>query len=154
MTVQVLLYPALILILALFLLITVPRKVFRTLLPYGLVLGGLLDYVCHLVLGDLFKVFSFKNHGIFNVSGQMILAPLAWTLIIIFYLYFWPRENKQLSYFYVLAWGGLATGFSQVVYLAELFEYRPWLSPIPMLIMFLARFAFAGWVAKPWKLLD
>lgn len=80
----------------------------------------------------------------------MILAPLAWTLIIIFYLYFWPRENKQLSYFYTLSWAGLATGFSQVVYLAELFEYKPWLYPLPMLIMFIVRFALAAWVAKPW----
>lgn len=150
MTVQVLLYPTLVLILATFLLITVPRKVFRALLPYGLVLGGLLDYVWNVIFGDLFKIFIYKNNGVFDVSGQMIFAPLAWTLIIVFYLYFWPKENRQLCYFYVLFWGGLATGFSQVVYFAALFEYKPWFYPLPMLIMFLVRFALAAWVAKPW----
>lgn len=149
-TIQVFFYPGFILIVLIFLLITVPRAAFRALLPYGIVLGGLLDYLWNLVLGNLFRIFVYTNHGIFNVSGQMFLAPLAWTLIIVFYLYFWPRDNRQLSYFYMLAWGGLATGFGQVVYLIELFEYSPWLYPLPMLGLFLARFAFAAWVAKPW----
>jgi hypothetical protein len=149
-TVQVLLYPALILVLLVFLLVTVPHNAFRPLVSYGMVLGGLTDFFSNFVLGDLLRIASFKNLGIFNVSGQVFFAPLAWSLIVIFFLYYWPKENKRLSYFYVLVWAGLATAFSQVVYHADLFEYSPWFYPFPMLIIFLARFAFIAWIAKPW----
>ncbi len=149
MNAQILFYPSFILILLSFLLITVPRTALRALLSYGFVLGGLLDAAINLIFGNLLHVFSYTDLDIFNVSGQIILSPLAWVLIIVLYLYFWPRDNRQLSYFYILAWSLLATGFSQVVDLVELFEYLPWFYPIPMLIMFLGRFALAAWVAKP-----
>ncbi len=152
MTVQALFYPTLILILAVFLLVTVPRDVMRTLLPYGVVLGGLVDVVCHLLFGNLLKVFSYTNVGVFDVGGGLLIfAPLAWTLVIVFYLYFWPVDNRHLGYFYGLAWSLLATAFGQVILNAELFSYTSWFYPLPMLIIFVLRFAFITWVAKPWK---
>ncbi|MCK9524428.1 MAG: hypothetical protein M0R49_00655 [Limnochordia bacterium] len=150
MTVQMWFYPGLILLLLGFLLITVPRTSLRSLVPFGFVLGGLLDGVLNLIFGNVFHFASYINSGMFDASGQLILAPITWILVIIFFLYFWPRDQGNLVYLYVLAWALLATAFSQVVHFLGLFEYSPWMYPLPMLILFLGRFALAAWVAKPW----
>lgn len=150
MTLQMLFYPGFILILAIFTLITVPRSEFRDLMPYGIVLGGLVDFVSSLIFGTMFKMYTYSNHGIFNVGGHIILASLAWTLVMIVYLYFWPRNNRNLTYFYIAAWAGLATGFSQIVRGIDLFDYSPWYYPLPMLIVHITWFSLAAWVAKPW----
>ena len=151
MTIQVLLYPGLIFIVILFLILTVPRQALRSLLPYGIVFGGLLDFLLNVVLGDLFKIFAFQNTGCFDASGHLLFAPLAWTLLIVFYFYFWPKDNRNLGYLYSFAWALLATGFSQVITEVELFHYLPWYYPLPMFIVFLVRFAFITWVVKPWQ---
>jgi len=150
MNAQVLLYPILVLVLTIFLLITVPRGALRSLIPYGLALGGLFDFIWHWLFGHVLGLFAFKNLGIFDFNGHVFLAPLAWTLIIVFYLYFWPREGTKLAYLYVLTWALLATGFGQVVNGVGMFEYEPWVYPFPMLILFLGRFALVAWIAKPW----
>lgn len=151
LTLQLLLYPSLITILALFLLLTVPRKALRSLMPYGVVLGGLLDFVFNVVLGGLFKVFSYESAGFFVASGHLLFAPLAWTLVTVFYFYFWPQDNRNLGYFYGFSWALLATGFSQVVHKLELFRYLPWYYPLPMFVVFLVRFILVTWIAKPWR---
>ncbi len=148
---QLLLYPTLIFILILFLMITVPRKTLRTLLPYGVVLGGLVNALKTYLLQNALKLVSYKNLGVFACSKQMFLAPLAWVLVIVFYLYFWPKEPPLLSWSYCVAWAVLATAFSQVVKEADLFSYVPWFYPLPMFLVFLARFAFTAWLAKPWR---
>ena len=146
-------YPTLIFILATFVLITIPRDKLRVLLPYGVVLGGLIDFLDDMVWGNLFRIMSYDQMGIFDASGHLFLAPLAWTLLVVFYLYFWPDDNRYVAYFYVLAWALLATGFSQVVHAAGLFTYSPWFYPFPMLITFLIRFAFIAWMAQRLKLI-
>jgi hypothetical protein len=150
MAVQVWFYPCLVFVLLTLLLLTIPKEALRLLLPFGLVLGGLVDVVSNFIFGNLFGIYRFTNPGIFNASGQMILSPLAWILVIVLFLYFWPKKYTQLVYFYVLAWGLLATGVSQVVDFLELFDYSEWFYPFPMLILFLIRFAFVAWIAKPW----
>lgn len=151
MTIQVLFYPSVVLVLLAFILLTIPRAALRTLVPLGLVLGGLVDTICNFICGNLLRIYSFTSPGILDASGHLILAPLAWSLVIIAFLYFWPSKKfEPLTYFYILAWGLLATGFSQVVDFLELFDYSDWLYPLPMLILFLVRFSLAAWVAKPW----
>ncbi|NLJ79546.1 MAG: hypothetical protein GX335_00755 [Firmicutes bacterium] len=74
---QILLYPILIFVLALFLLITVPRKTLRILLPYGIVPGGLVDVAFTFLFQDLFSLVEYQNLWIFNCCGQMFLASLS-----------------------------------------------------------------------------
>ncbi|NMB00243.1 MAG: hypothetical protein GX971_01780 [Firmicutes bacterium] len=153
MLAQFLVYPVLVLVVTVFLLITVPRDRFRILLPYGVVLGGLVDFVDDLIVGKLFRAFTFANMGLFDASGHLLLAPIAWTLLVVFYLHFWPDENKQLGYFYALGWTLLATGFSQVVRNVSLFDYSPWFYPVPMFVTFLIRFIFITWIAGRFALI-
>lgn len=145
-TTQLLVYPVLILLVGALVLLTVPREHLRTLLPYGAVLGGLFDYLESLVTGTL-KLTAFKNLGILQAGGHPLLGHLAWVPIIVLFLYYWPRGKMSLGYLYTAAWALLATGFSQVVRLAGIFEYVSWYYPIPMFLLFLARFALAAWVA-------
>lgn len=153
MALHLIVYPILIFILATFVLITVPRDKLRILMPYGVVLGGLVDFVDDLIFGDLLKITFFDNMGIFEASGHLILAPIAWTLLIIFYLHYWPDNNRYLGYFYALAWVLLSTGFSQIVYAAQLFNYLDWFYPIPMFISFAIRFAIITWIALRFKVI-
>lgn len=150
MTVQILLYPILVFILIIFLLLTVPRQSLRALMPYGVVLGGLLDFACNLIFGNLFKIFSFHPVDFLTAGEHLLLTPIAWACLVIFYLYFWPTKNQRLGFFYGFAWAILATGFSQIVYQVGLFRYQNWFYPFPMLLMFLARFAIITWIVKPW----
>lgn len=150
MTAQVMLYPVFIALVTSFLLIALPRSELRLLIPYGLVLGGLHDYLFSLVFGDLLGFFEFTSPGLFDASGYLVLAPLAWSLVVIFFLYFFPKEHDYLGYLYILAWALMATGYSQVVEHVGLFTYRPWFYPLPLLILAILRFALVAWLAKPW----
>ncbi|HHT43755.1 MAG TPA: hypothetical protein GX014_10205 [Firmicutes bacterium] len=154
MTVQVLVYPVLIVLVGGFALLTVPREDLRLLLPYGVVLGGLYDYIHGVITGDLLKIGTFQNQHIFAVGDHLILTPIAWTFIMVLYLYYWPQRNKYIGWLYLLSWALLATGYSQVVRSAGLFTYLPWFYPIPMFLLFLIRFALATWVAQRSNLLQ
>ena len=154
MTVQVLVNPVLIVLVGGFALLTVPREDLRLLLPYGVVLGGLYDYIHGVITGDLLKIGTFQNQHIFAVGDHLILTPIAWTFIMVLYLYYWPQRNKYIGWLYLLSWALLATGYSQVVRSAGLFTYLPWFYPIPMFLLFLIRFALATWVAQRSNLLQ
>lgn len=151
MTAQAVLYPALLALLTLLVLITVPRQALRSLIPYGVVLGGLFDFLYNLLLGNIFKIISFHNAGLFDASGHVFLAPLAWALIMVIYLYFWPQGHHGWGWTYGFTWALLATGFSQIVYAVDLFHFSPWFYPLPMFISFAVRFALATWITKPWS---
>jgi len=130
-----------------FVLLTVPRDNLRLLLPYGAVLGGLLEYLEGLITGGL-GITAFHNVGLIQAGSNPLLSYIVWTFIAVFFLHFWPRSNEPLGYLYLLGWALLATGFSQVVKGAGLFSYAEWFYPIPMLLLFAARFALKVWVAK------
>ena len=146
MTVQVLVYPVLIVLVGGFALLTVPREDLRLLLPYGVVLGGLYDYIHGVITGDLLKSApsepahlrrrrSLDPHpdrlDVYYGALPVLLAP--------------KKQVYRLALLAVL--GALGHGYSQVVRSAGLFTYLPWFYPIPMFLLFLIRFALATWVA-------
>ena len=150
MTVQVLVYPVLIVLVGGFALLTVPREDLRLLLPYGVVLGGLYDYIHGVITGDLLKIGTFQNQHIFAVGDHLILTPIAWTFIMVLYLYYWPQRNKYIGWLYLLSWALLATGTakwcaaqaSSPIYLGSIpspcFSFSSSASPLPL-----------GWPSAP-----
>lgn len=149
---QILVYPVLVLILALFTVITIPRQTIRFLFPYGVVFGGFLNFIIFLLLVNVFKVFHFQNVGFLHVHGQPILGAVSWIFITMIFIYFWPKNNTTLGYFYTMAWAALATGFSQIISHIELLEHSPFMYPLPMLLLFSANFALVTWISKPWDI--
>lgn len=149
---QILVFPVLLFLLALLMVITMSRQTIRFLFPYGIVFGGFLNFVLFLFLVNVLKVFTFQNGSFLNVHGQPILGAIAWTFIVMIFIYFWPKNNKTLGYFYTLAWASLATGFSQIIVQIELLEHSPFMYPLPMLLLFSAKFALITWVSKPWSI--
>ncbi len=131
-------------------MVTIPRRALRILLPYGIVLGGLFDTFYVWIFQDLLKIIRFQHLGTFDCSGHSFLSSLAWVLIIVFYIYFWPQESRYLNYAYCFSWALLATAFSQLVTSAGLFQYRSWFYPFPMFLAYLLWFAAAAWIVKPW----
>ncbi|HHY15767.1 MAG TPA: hypothetical protein GX521_06800 [Firmicutes bacterium] len=150
-TLQNLFYPSLILVLVTFILLTVPRRTLRVLIPYGIVFGGLLETLYVWIFQDLLKIIHFQHLGVFECAGHPFFSALAWVLIIVFYLYFWPQGSPFLGYAYYFSWAVLATAFSQLVKHAGLFHYASWFFPFPMFLSYLLWFALPSWAAKPWK---
>jgi hypothetical protein len=153
MAAQLLVYPVLVVVLGVLVLLTVPKSRLDALLPFGVVLGGLLDYLYSEFMGPLLGITAFKNLGFLQASGHPLLGHIAWVFIVVLFLHFWPEDNRYLGSLYGLAWALLATGFSQVVRNLGVFEYAPWFYPIPMLLLFIARFAITVWAAKRLQLL-
>lgn len=150
MTLPDLFYPFSVFVLAAFILLAVPRKALRILMPYAFVFGGAFEAVYVWIFQNLLGIIRFQHLGVFESGGRPFLSTLAWVLVIILYLYFWPQESRYLGYAYILSWAGLATAFSQLVKHAGLFHYRDWFYPIPMFISYLIWFGAAAWFAKPW----
>lgn len=147
-----LVYPILIVLLVLLVIMTIPRRSLRILVPYGVVFGGLLSSLHFFFLGNVFKIFRFDKLGIFEVGGIPLLSAVAWTFIVMTYLYFWPKNNRYLGYFYAFSWAFLATAFSEVVRQAKIFTCQTWYYPLPMLLVFSAKFALITWLCKPWDI--
>jgi len=68
-TAQALIYPVLLLLVGGFVLLTVPRDNLRLLLPYGAVLGGLLEYLEGLITGGL-GITAFHNVGLIQAGSN------------------------------------------------------------------------------------
>lgn len=146
-TPPILLYPALLITLTILVLFLIPRSELRDYLPYGIVLGGLVDVALTWLLQDVFRVIRFCNLGLFHCSGQTVLSPLAWTLVITLYLYMWPQTGN-LRYAYTFAWAVLATAFGEVLNNVGLFQYVTWFYPIPLFLVLLGQFVFATWISE------
>lgn len=152
MTAQALIYPVLLLLVGGFVLLTVPRDNLRLLLPYGAVLGGLLEYLEGLITGGL-GITAFHNVGLIQAGSNPLLSYIVWTFIAVFFLHFWPRStNPGLPVFAGL--GSSGHRFQPGGEGAGLFSYAEWFYPIPMLLLFAARFALKVWVAKRCGLLS
>lgn len=145
LTLEVLLYPGLLMVLFILMVFLIPRSDLRYYLPYGIVLGGLMDVVLTWLFQDIFKVIKFTNLGMFHCSGQTVFSPLGWTLVITLYLYLWPKSGG-LKYAYTVTWSVLAVAFGQLLANVGLFQYVPWFYPIPLFFVLLGQFVFAVWI--------
>ena len=144
-TVQTMFYPTFVAVIAILILLVIPRSDLRRLIPRATVLGGVGDIVTVFIYQDLLGVIGFKNHGIWECANQHFFSPVGWTLVMVLYFYFYPDSPRILRYLYTGAWAALAVGYGLLVRNVELYDFKPWFFPIPMYLVFLGWFAFAIW---------
>ena len=96
---------------------------------------------------NILSIMWFKNQGIFYVLGQIALSPLSWTVTIMIYLYFLP-SSRWFLYPYVITWAFVSIGFGYIAQNVGMFDFAPWLYPIPGYIIFLAWWGFAAWLFR------
>ncbi len=79
-------------ILALILVISVPRTEIRRLSIYGIIFGSIID-VSTLILGYFTGTFAYINYGPFGTLNIHFFAPLSWAIFFILYFYFLPKQK-------------------------------------------------------------
>ncbi len=142
--VQIFFYPAFLIFLLILSLIFIPKKDYKEYLIYGFLGGGLGDMVVVGIFQNLLHIIRFKNTGIFNVLGENFLSPPCWTLTVMLFLYFLPKQ-KLFQYLYILTFAGYSVGFGIIVHNVGLFEYRPWFYPVFSYLTFLGWWIFNAW---------
>jgi hypothetical protein len=91
-------------------LIFIPREEYKKYFIFGFVLGGLVDILTILVIGDWFGEFSYYA-GPFMVSGIPIFIPLAFTFVWMIFLYFLPfRMEFLIPYIICFSWFSILVG--------------------------------------------
>lgn len=138
-------YPTFLLVTFILTLIFIPRNKYKSYFIYGFLIGGLGDVVVVTILQNLLQVMWFKNHGIFYVLGQIALSPPSWTVTVMIFLNFLPARRWFL-YPYIATWGLCSLGYAYVVRNVGLYDFVPWLYPIPIYFLFLGWWSFAAWL--------
>src|SRR5690554_276953 len=106
-------YPIYTAIIALALVLLVPRNEIRRLFIYGIIFGALGDFVTVLLL-MLFNIGGHMNYGPFGFLGIAFFPIMAWTLWFIMFFYYMPKQPIFL-YIYVFAAAVYSAFFSNVL---------------------------------------
>ncbi|NLI92848.1 MAG: hypothetical protein GX434_11785 [Peptococcaceae bacterium] len=126
-------------------LIFIPKKDYKNYFIYGFLIGGLGDIIVVGMMQNLLHIMWFKNHGIFNVLGQIALSPPSWTMTVMIFLYFLPSQPRFL-YPYIATWAGYSVGYAYIVHNVNQYDFVPWLYPVPAYFIFLGWWSFAAWL--------
>ncbi len=140
-------YPVFLIMTFILTLIFIPRKVYKEYFIYGLIIGCLGDILIVFLMQNILGVMWFKNQGIFYVLGHIALSPLSWTVTVMIYLYFLP-SSRWFLYLYIMTWAFISVGFGYIAQNVGMFDFTPWLYPIPSYIIFLVWWGFAAWLFR------
>lgn len=138
-------YPVFLIMTFLLTLIFIPREEYKEYLIYGFLVGGLGDIIVVSIMQNAFGIMWFKNQGIFNVLGHIALSPPSWTVTVMLFLYFLPNRRWFL-YPYVVTWALHSLAYGYIVRNVDLYNFVPWLYPIPAFFVFLVWWIFAAWL--------
>ena len=103
-------------------LIFIPRKEYKRFLIFGFILGGLLDVVSIILIGNIFGVFTY-NAGPFQAFGIPIFIPLAFTFVWMLFLYFLPFRIELLIP-YIIGFCGFSVLMGIIEQNLGLFKYH------------------------------
>lgn len=88
-------WPALTLIFAIPTLIFIPRQEYKRFFIFGFILGGFIDILTIIFIGNLLGEFSYSA-GPLEVLGIPLLVPLIFTFVWMNFLYFLPVRIEFL----------------------------------------------------------
>src|SRR5690554_852935 len=104
--------------------IIIPKKLYKKYFIYGLIFGGLVDFVLVLMIGVIAGGVQYKNMGVFSVFDiTSFWTPISWMLVQMIFLYLLPRK-KLYFYPYVLSYGIFGYCVGLVLENFGLFKYR------------------------------
>lgn len=120
-------YPIFLTLAILLTLVLIPRDKYKQFLIYGLILGGLGDFILNGILSYLGFAW-FPNAGIFQLGKLNILSPLSWVPVTMLFLQFLPQRSLFL-YAYILTFATFGVCHGYVVQNAGIYDFQPWYYP-------------------------
>lgn len=109
-------------ILAIVLVLLVPKETIKKSAMLGIICGAIGDVVVILLLG-LLNIGEYLNYGPFHLEIIPFFPPFAWTIWYILYFYFLP-DQKYLRYIYVFSAASYSTMFSNVLAHLGIFKWN------------------------------
>jgi hypothetical protein len=137
---QNLIYPLYTTILAVILIVLVPRKRIKHLLKYALVFGAITDVVIILILKVL-DLGGYINYQSFHAFDIPFFPPLSWTIWFILFFEHMPKE-KGWQIVYVLTAAIASVFFSNLLQNLGIFMWKKNNLLVP-LIVYTSWFSFA-----------
>ena len=138
-------YPIYTGILAIALIVLVPKKNIRKLFPWGIIVGGIGDISAILLFTKLLGVGGYINFGPFGFKGIPFFPLLAWSIWFIMYFYFFPVNSTYLKYIYVFTAAAYSVIFSNILINLNIFYWNYGNIIIPFLI-YISWFSVAIWI--------
>lgn len=125
--------------------IFIPKELYKKYFIYGLLFGGLGDYVMTFTCGKVFHLIEYKNMGIFNIANlASFWTPIAWMNVFSFFLYLLPhRKVFLIPYILTFALFGHTVGLT--LQNIGLFQYHGafvYFAPL----LFLSWFSLSAWL--------
>ncbi|MGE5558503.1 MAG: hypothetical protein ACM3WV_07805 [Bacillota bacterium] len=104
-------------------IVLIPKEQYKKYFIYGLLFGGIGDFLVVFVFTRLFHWIQYKNMGAFNFYKMISFwTPIAWMFVFMYFLYALP-ERKLYLYFYVAAFGLFGYAVGIVLENFGLYEY-------------------------------
>lgn len=146
MNITELFYPGYLIITFILTITFIPKKRYKEYFLYGVLIGGLGDIIIVFLMQNILGIMWFKNQGIFNFYGQIAFSPPGWTVTFMIFLHFLPKHRKWFLYPYLIAWTFASLAFGKVAQNVGLFDFTPWLYPVPGFLIFLGWWSFGAWL--------
>ncbi|HOB08947.1 MAG: hypothetical protein WAP20_06875 [Limnochordia bacterium] len=137
-----LIYPLYTGIIAVAVVLLVPKQEIRRLFIYAVIFGGILN-VAAITFNGLLGFGGHINFGPFGVGSCSFFAPLAWTLWFILFFWFLP-EQVVLKVIYVISTAVYSMFFSNVLVNLEIFVWKLHRVFYP-LFLYMVWFSIAVW---------
>lgn len=140
-----LIYPIYTAVIALALILVVPRPEIKRLLIYGIIFGAIINAVLMAVHSSL-DLGGHINYGSFGLGNFSFFPPIAWTLWFIMFFYFLPElpEHSILTAVYIVSAAAYAMFFSNVLVNLEVFVWKAGRVIYPF-FLYLIWFTIAAW---------
>jgi hypothetical protein len=141
-------WPFLAILFAIPTLIFIPLREYKRFFIFGFVLGGFIDIVTIIILGNLLNEFSY-HAGPLMVFGIPIFIPLAFTFTWMNFFYFLPVRTEFLIP-YVIGFSGFAVLIGFVEQNLGYFQYHhgPVRGAFITMAVFLLWFSFSAWIYR------
>jgi hypothetical protein len=141
-------WPGLAILFAIPTIVFIPRKEYKKFFIFGFILGGLLDVVSIIIIGNLLGEFSYLA-GPLMVLGIPIFIPLAFTFVWMSFFYFLPIRMEFLIP-YIIGFSGFAVLIGFVEQNLGYFKYHHgFIRGASMTaIVFVLWFSFSTWVYR------
>ncbi|NLM96168.1 MAG: hypothetical protein GX175_00875 [Halanaerobiaceae bacterium] len=116
-------YPIYTSILALILILLVPRKDIKKLAFQSILLGGVADFIILNLFIFIIKKNIYINFYPFGAGKIAFFLPIAWTIWFIIFFYLLP-EKKISRYIYITVSAAYSTFFANVLYNLDIIQWK------------------------------
>lgn len=130
-------------ILALILVLVVPKAEIRRLAFSGILFGAIADVLIIILISLIFNLGGYKEFYPFGFMGIPFFPPLAWSIWFIFFFYLLPHK-KPWIYIYVVAAASYCVIFSNVLQNLGIFQWNMGRIIVPYLL-YLSWITLATW---------